>query len=109
MVSNTVNGNIRAVFLGLAQAVATFVVFSITIGAVSQLQKWESPADGYLDKVAILLLLGTSALISVTLVLAYPAYLMLSQRFREGFSILLYTILWLIIMLAGTTTVIVLI
>jgi hypothetical protein len=101
--------NIKAVFLGLAQAVATSMVCFIAVGAVLQLQKWEAPNDGYLDDVALLLIFGVAALISAALVLAYPAYLMLSQRLKEGFSLLISTILWLIIILVGILGVIILI
>jgi hypothetical protein len=90
---------IKVVFLGLAQALAVLFVCAIAISALSQLQKWESSTDGYLDSVALVLIFVVSALVSATLVLAYPAYLLLSQRLKEGFSLLFSTILWLIIIL----------
>jgi hypothetical protein len=106
---NTVVGNGRAVFLGLVQAVATSIVCIVAVGAVLQLQKWESPTDGFFDDVAFLLIFVISALVSATIVLAYPAYLILSQRFKEGFFLLISTILWLIIILVGILSVIILI
>jgi len=106
---NTVSVGFRAVFLGLIQAVATSIICVIALGAVSQLQKWESPIDGFFDDVALLLIFIISALVSATLVLAYPAYLILSQRLKEGFSLLISTILWLIVILVGILGVIILI
>ena len=99
----------RAVFLGLVQAVATSVVSFVAVGAVLQLQKWEAPNDGYLDDVALLLIVGVAALTSAALVLVYPAYLVFSQRLKEGFSLLISTILWLIVILVGVLGVIIII
>ena len=101
-------GNGKTVLLGLVQAVATSVVCVIAVGAVLQLQRWESPNDGFFDDVALLLIFVVSALVSATLVLAYPAYLIFSQRLKEGFSLLLSTILWLIMILVGALGVIIL-
>lgn len=68
---------------------------------VAQLQKWEAPSNGFLDDLVLLLLFVTSALVSATLVLAYPSYLLLQRRLREGFLLLFSTIAWLILMLVG--------
>jgi hypothetical protein len=102
--SNTGVVSARAVFIGLAQALATLVVCAIAMGTLLQLQKWESVANGYFDQIVFLLLFMTSALASATLVLAYPAYLLLKQRLREGFTLLISTVLWLILLLAGLMT-----
>lgn len=99
---STISVGFKAVLLGLAQAVATSVVCVIAVGAVWQLQKWESSTDGFFDDLALLLIFVVSALVSATLVLAYPAFLIFSQRLKEGFSLLIYTILWLIVILVGT-------
>jgi hypothetical protein len=107
--SNNASVGFKAIFCGLAQAVATSVVCFIAVGAVLQLQKWEAPNDGYLDDVAFLLIFGVAALTSAALVLVYPAYLVFSQRLKEGFSLLISTILWLIVILLGILVVIVLI
>ncbi len=93
--------NTRAILWGLAQAVATVFFSGIAVGMVAQLQKWEAPSNGYLDDLVLLLLFVTSALVSATLVLAYPSYLLLQRRLREGFLLLFSTIAWLILMLVG--------
>jgi hypothetical protein len=98
---NNISVGFKAVLLGLVQAVATSVVCVIAVGTVLQLQRWESSTDGFIDDLALLLIFVVSALVSATLVLAYPAYLIFSQRLKEGFSLLMYTILWLIIILVG--------
>ena len=73
----------------------------------NQLQKWETRADGFLDDLALLLLFGIAALISGTVVLARPVYLMLRQRIGEGFFLLLSTIFWLVLVLICAIVVIV--
>jgi hypothetical protein len=92
---------IRAIFWGLAQALVTTFVCGIAIGAVARLQVWESPRDGYWDDLAFLLIFVASALISASVVLAYPAYLVFQQRVREGFLLLFSTIGWLVLILVG--------
>ncbi len=74
---------------------------------MQHLQKWESPSDGYLDKVALLLVFVSAALVSGTLVLAYPSYLLLQQRLNEGFLLLLCTIGWLVLVLGSVLALIV--
>ncbi len=91
--------SIRAILWGLAQALATVLFSGIAVGMVVQLQKWEAPSDGYFDDLALLLLFVTSALISATLVLAYPSYLLLQRQLRAGFLLLFSTIAWLVLML----------
>ena len=59
-------------------------------------KKWGAPTDDYLDRLALLLLFVTAALVSATLFLAYSSYLMLKQRLREGLSLLLSTIILLL-------------
>lgn len=93
--------NARAIFCGLMQASATVLFCGVAVRIVAQLQKWEAPNDGYFDTVALLLLFVTSALVSATLVLAYPSYLLLHQRLREGFLLLLSTVIWLVLILAS--------
>jgi hypothetical protein len=92
---------IRTIILGLAQASATVLVSSIAIGTVAQLQRWEASTDGYLDKLALLLLFVSSALVSAALVLAYPFYLVLQRQLRAGFLLLLATTAWLMLILVG--------
>ena len=91
--------NIRTILWGLLQALVTVIICGLAILAFAQLQSWESCSDGYVDKIALLLLFVTSALISGTAVLARPAYLMLQQRINEGFQLLLSTIIWLVLIL----------
>ena len=97
----------RAILWGLVQASATALFAGIAVGMVAQLQRWEAPLDGYLDDLALLLLFVTSALVSATLVLAYPSYLLLQRQLREGFLLLFSTIAWLALMLVGVITAIV--
>ena len=87
-----------AIFWGLGQALSLVLVCGISVSAVALLQRWESATDGFLDKVALLLLFVTAALVSVIVVLARPAYLVLKQRLTEGISLLLATIIWLALM-----------
>jgi len=92
-------GKARLVLWGLGQALATILLCALAVAGVAQLQRWESPRDGYLDKIALLLLLVVSALVSATFILAGPAYLTLRLRVKEGFLLLLTTVAWLIVML----------
>ena len=99
--------NKSVILLGLAQAAATLVVCGVAVMLVEKLQQWEDPKDGYLDSVALVLLFITSALVSGTLVLAHPGYLLLQQRLREGYLLLLSTIGWLVAILGSILAVIV--
>jgi len=85
----------RAIFWGLGQALFLVLVCGLAVSAVALLQRWESSADGFLDKVALLLLFVTAALVSATVVLARSAYLVLKQRLTEGVLLLTSTIVWL--------------
>ncbi len=96
--------NIRAILWGLGQALATVLFCSVAVVVATQVQKWEGPKDGYLDDLALLLLFVTSALVSASLVLAYPAYLVLKQQISEGFLLLLSTVAWLVLMLGAIIT-----
>lgn len=96
--------NRRLVLWGLAQALATVLVCGVAVGISAKLQKWEGPGNGYFDDVSLLLVFVTSALVSATLVLGYPLYLLLRQRLREGFLLLLSTGGWLILIVAGAIT-----
>jgi drug/metabolite transporter (DMT)-like permease len=97
----------RLVLQALAQTVAILLVCGVVVVVMRQLQKWESPTDGYLDKVALLLLFAVSALVSAVLALAYPSYLVLQQRLREGFLLVLATVGWLVVILGGILALIV--
>ena len=88
----------RVILWGLGQAACLVLVCGIATTAVALLQRWESSTDGFLDKVALLLLFVTAALVSGLVVLARPAYLFLKQRLTEGVLLLLVTIIWLAIM-----------
>jgi hypothetical protein len=88
----------RAIFWGLGQALSLLFVCGVAVAAVALLQRWESSTDGFLDKVALLLLFITASLISLVLVLARPAYLLLKQRLTEGVLLILATISWLALM-----------
>jgi len=92
---------------GLVQALFTVLICGLATVAFTQLQGWESSTDGFMDKIALLLLFVTSALVSGTVVLARPAYLMLNQRIREGFFLLLSAIFWLVLVLICAIVVIV--
>lgn len=99
--------NIRTILWGLAQALATVLFSGAAVAAATQLQRWESSTDGYLDKVALILLFAVSVLVGGGLVLTRPAYLILQQRLKEGFILLLSTIVWLMLMLGCFLVVIV--
>ena len=89
---------LRAIFWGLGQALCLIFVCGIAVAAVALLQRWEDSSDGFLDKVALLLLFITAALISMIVVLARPAYLVLKQRLMEGVLLILATVSWLALM-----------
>jgi len=97
----------KAILWGLVQALVTVFLCGMAVGITIQLQRWEAPGNGYLDSLALLLLLGIAALASATAVLAYPAYLILQRRLREGFGLLLSTIAWLVLLLGAMLTAIV--
>jgi hypothetical protein len=96
----------RAILWGLGQALALVLVCGVAVGAVALLQRWEASADGFLDKVALLLLFVTAALVSVIVVLARPAYLALKQRLAEGVLLVLSTTAWLALMVGSVLIVI---
>jgi hypothetical protein len=89
---------LRAILWGFGQALSLVFVCGIAVAAVALLQRWEDSSDGFLDKVALLLLFITAALISMVVVLARPAYLVLKQRLTEGVLLILATISWLALM-----------
>jgi hypothetical protein len=91
--------NIRAILWGLIQAIVVIFVCSMTVIIIYQLQISETCTDGFLDDIAFLLLFGVAALISGTVVLARPVYLMLQQQISAGFVLLLSTIVWLALIL----------
>lgn len=89
----------RPIFWGLAQALAAVVICGLGVAAVTRLQRWESSSDGFLDKVALVLVLVASALVGGTVILGRPAYLALQQRAVDAFRLLLYTVLWVGVLL----------
>lgn len=95
-----------AALWGLGQSLFLVVVCGISVFAVALLQRWESSTDGFLDKVAMLLLFITAALISAMVVLARPAYLFFTQRLTEGVFLLMSTIIWLALMVGSILIVI---
>jgi hypothetical protein len=84
---------------GFIQASVTMLYSGLAVRLALQLQHWVSPTNGYVDKLALILLLGISGLIVGLLILARPAYLLLKQQLRDGFVLLLSTIFWLVLML----------
>lgn len=96
----------RVILWGLGQAVCLLLICGIAVSAVALLQRWESSTDGYLDKVALLLLFVTAALISGIVVLTRPAYLFLKQRLTEGVLLVLSTIAWLVLIVGSILIVI---
>ena len=98
----------KLVFLGLVQAVATFLVCALAIWLEDQVQEWEGPGNGYFDDVSLLLVFVTAALVSAVLVLGYPVYLFFRKQIREGFLLLISTGGWLVLMVAGALTAVVL-
>ena len=101
-------GNRKLVFLGLVQALATFLVCALAIWLEEQVQKWEGPGNGYFDDVSLLLVFVTTALVSAVLVLGYPLYLLFQKQIREGFLLLISTGGWLVLIAAGAITAVVL-
>jgi hypothetical protein len=86
----------RAILWGFAQAISVLVLGGLAVGAAAQLQRWESSTDGFLDKVALALLLAISVLLGGLTVLGWPGYLVLQQRVREGVLVLASTTFWLV-------------
>ena len=101
-------GNRKLVFLGLVQALATFLVCALAIWLEEQLQEWEGPGNGYFDDVSLLLVFVATALVSAILVLGYPLYLLFQKQIREGFLLLISTGGWLVLIAAGAITAVVL-
>ena len=95
-----------AIFWGLGQALCLVLVCGIAVAAVALLQRWESSTDGFLDKVALLLLFITAALVSGLVTLTRPAYLVLKQRLTEGVLLVLSTTIWLALMVGSILIVI---
>ncbi len=96
----------RVILWGLGQAVCLLLVCGIAVSAMALLQRWESSTDGYLDKVALILLFVTVALVSGIVVLTRPVYLFLKQRLTEGILLVLSTIGWLVLIVGSILIVI---
>lgn len=86
---------------------SVLLLCGVAVGVASQLQRWESSTDGFLDKVALALLLVTSASVAGLLVLGRPGYLVLQQRVAEGLVVLVSTVAWLAAALAVILTLVV--
>jgi hypothetical protein len=89
----------KLVLWGLLQTIIVIIICGLALLAAAQLQQWEASNDGFLDDLVLLLVFGVAALISGTAVLAYPVYLVLKQRIREGYTLLISTIIWLVLLL----------
>ena len=90
-----------AILWEFGQALSLLFTCGVAVAAVALLQRWEDSSDGFLDKVALLLLFVTAALVSGLAVLARPAYLVLKQRLTEGVLLILSTIAWLVLMVGS--------
>ena len=99
--------NVRTILWGFVQALVTVFVCGLAYIVFIQMQGWESCTDGFLDKITLVLLFVTSALVSATLVLGYPSYLLLQQRLKDGYLLLLFTVGWLMLIMLGIIAVIV--
>jgi hypothetical protein len=99
--------HVKTILWGLIQSLIVILICGIALVASSQMQKWEAPVDGFVDDLAMLLIFGVAALISGTVVLTYPAYLILHQQIKEGFMLLIATIAWLLLLLGCLLIVIV--
>ena len=91
--------NIKTIIWGFIQALIVIIICYITLLMTVQMQEWEAPRNGFLDDLILLVLVGVAALISGIAVLAYPAYLLLSKRTKEGFLLLFSTVVWLVLIL----------
>ncbi len=89
----------KTILWGLVQTLIVIIICIITLLGTAQMQKWEASSDGFLDDLALLLLMGVATLVCGTVVLARPVYLWLHQRTNEGFILLISTIGWLVILL----------
>lgn len=92
--------NLSLPFLAFLQATGLLVY----IGLVSQIfihgNKIFGPQFNFLGPVAFLLLFVISAIISGLLVLAKPAYLFWEKRYKEAFTLIGWTLSWLVLYLA---------
>jgi hypothetical protein len=99
--------HIKTILWGLIQALIVIFICGVALVASIQMQKWEAPVDGFVDDLALLLIFGVAAFMSGTVVLTYPAYLILHQRIKDGYMLLIATIAWLLLLLGCLLIVIV--
>ncbi len=86
--------------IGLAQALAVAVYCGLVAWFLRVAGNYFNEPVGVLGTALILVLLVFSAAVSGSIVFAYPAYLILNKRTKEGLSVLGYTFIFcLIIML----------
>ena len=98
----------RGLVWGFGQAMTALLLCGLAVGVASKLQGWESSTDGFLDKVAMALLLVTSASVAGLVVLGRPGYLVLQRRAEEGAIVLVSTVFWLAATFGGILVLIVL-
>lgn len=93
-------------FLGFLQSTGLFV-YTMLIGLFfAYANKIFGPVDTLFSPIAFLLLFVVSAVISSSLVLARAGYLFWERRYKEAFSLLLWTIIWTIFYLVSVFTII---
>jgi hypothetical protein len=92
--------HIKTILWGLAQALVTLFICALGTLAYIRLQGWENPWDGFMDRIALLLVFVVLALVTGSVILARPVYLILQRRINEGYLLLFSTIMWLVLILA---------
>lgn len=89
----------RKALLGVLQAAGLVVYCGAVATLMLNLQALFGKQPLLLGMVFFLVLFVISAVISGAIVLGYPAYLVLSGRFKEGAQLVAWTVGWMLVLL----------
>lgn len=88
--------NFSLPFLGFLQASGLLVYITIIAFVLANANKIFGPAGSFLGPMAFLLLFVVSAIISGFLVLAKAGFLFWEKKYKEAFTLVLWTLTWAI-------------
>jgi len=80
--------------IGFFQALGVVIYCGLVVSFLQSSNKFFGTPPGFLGSVLILVLLVFSAAVSGSIVFGYPAYLALNQRIREAVTLIVYTLLY---------------